>query len=331
MKIKIFKIFSLTILLSLNCKNYNQRKVYQKTFFQLDTVVTITITENFLKPLKFKKISLDIENLLEKYDKIFNIHNKKSDVYKISKFKKNKWYKINKELFNLIKICKKFYSLTEGYFDPTIGSITLLYKFHNNAIPPSLKEISKFLLYVGMNNVTLKLPNFISLNKVPIFLDFGGVAKGYIIDKISDFLKLKGIKNFMVNIGGDIYVSGKNPKNSKWVIGIQHPRIYNEIVTKFEITNKSIVTSGDYERFFFYNGKRYHHIINPKTGLPVWNGIVSVTIIADSALIADILSTSVFLMGKEKGINLLKSFNEIKYLIIEETNYKELKFYSNYL
>ncbi len=329
MNIKKIIIYILPVIL-IACTN--KEKVYQKSFFKLDTVITITVVNDKINQKEFNRILNNIKAIVDKYDRIFNIHRKDSDVYKISLFQPNREYQIHHELFKILNYCKKFYNLSNGYFDPTIGNVTLLYNFHNNSTPPQKRKILQALNNTGMSNVSLIPPAFIKLTHTPVVLDLGGAAKGYIIDRISEFLKTQNIKNFMVNIGGDIYAAGKNPQRRKWIIGLQHPRKYNEIITKFELTDKAVVTSGDYERFFFYKGKRYHHIINPQTGLPVWNGIISVTIIADNALLADVLSTTLFLLGKEKGLKLLnKYFKTIKYLIITEDSQKNLKSYSNFI
>ena len=315
----IFLIF----LLLLNCVKYN--KVYQRTFFKFDTILTITIVDDISED-KFEKISSEITNLANKYDLIFNIYNKNSEVYKISKFQNSKKYKISSQLYNLIKESFKFYNLTDGLFDPTIGIITTrYYKFNQAELELKLDEMKKDLNNVGLNNIELYGSNFIKLKKTPIILDLGGCAKGYIIDRIADYLKSENIKNFLINIGGDIYAKGKNFRNENWQIGIQHPREKNEIIYKIEISDKAVTTSGDYERYIKYKKRKIHHIIDPKTGISIQNNIVSTTIIASNATIADFLSTSIFLLGKEKGIKMLeKNFKDVQYVIIFETNKKLL-------
>jgi len=148
----------------------------------------------------------------------------------------------------------------------------------------------------------------------------GGIAKGYAVDRAIEILKEKGIKNALVNAGGDMQTIGKKYGNMQWGIALANPRNTNEFITAFPISNKAIVTSGDYERFFDEN-KSFHHIVDPNTGYSATE-LISVTILADNAFDADAISTAVFVLGKEKGLDLIESLNNTEALII--TNNKEI-------
>jgi thiamine biosynthesis lipoprotein len=147
-------------------------------------------------------------------------------------------------------------------------------------------------------------------------IDLGGIAKGYAVDAAIRVLKEKNVESAMVNAGGDIYVLGR--KHGKpWRIGIRHPRRGGEILGIVEVEDKAIVTSGDYERYFFSEGKRYHHILNPKTGYPA-NECQSVTIVAKKATIADGLATGVFVLGPREGMDLVESLEEVEGVIVNK-------------
>jgi len=302
--------------LTLSCTRENQ--MFQQSFLYFDTLITIGIVDKSLSQNKFNIIMKNIKELTKKYNHIFSNYDKESDVSKIQKFQPNKFYNINPELFFVLKKSKFFFKITNGLFDVTIGKITKLYKYKKNKIP-SLKNIKYNLQYVGMDKIILT-NNTIKLLKENMSIDLGAIAKGYIIDKIAEYIDTQGYKNFIVNIGGDIYVRGKNKYNKNWVIGIQNPRNKYKIIKKIYLSNKAIVTSGDYERYIIRKNKRYSHILNPKTGLPIWNNVISVTVIADNATDADALATSIFLIGPQKTKDIVKKYfnDRILYYIITE-------------
>ncbi len=289
---------------------------YEETFFSYDTIVTIIIE----RTQKREKIIKNIKKLLKKYDLIFNINNPESEIYKLKNYKTNKTYHISKDLYEVLKLSKRIYIESNRLFDPTVGIITSLYKFdqkeHN-----SLPDIKRYLNYVGFSNIILKDNGTIIFKKKNMIIDTGAISKGYIIDRISEYIKKEGVKNFLVNIGGDIYSYGKNGDNRKWIVGVQHPLKHNSIILKLSLFNEAIATSGDYERFFYYQGKRYFHILNPFTGLPAFGNIVSVTVISKNAVLADALSTTIFLLGEKKAKKFMEKFYpDIKYIIIKKIN-----------
>ncbi len=305
---KIF--FILVILYFIQCQN-RHISMYQTTFFAYDTVVTISIE----KQKNYKKFLKTIKNIIKKYDLIFNIHNKKSKVYKIKTLPLYKRIKLNSELYYVLKTAQKIYTQSNGLFDPTIGIISEKYNFNMKShSPPNIK---KYINFVGLTNIILTNHSII-LKKSGLVLDLGGISKGYIIDQISDYLIQHNFNNFLINIGGDIYAHGLNSNDKKWVIGIQHPAKKNGIIFKKKLSNMAIATSGDYERYFFYNGKKYFHILNPFTGLPAFGNIKSVTVISKKAVLADALSTTIFLLGEKKAnLFIQKYYPGVKYFIIK--------------
>ncbi|MDI3535253.1 MAG: FAD:protein transferase, partial [Thermosediminibacterales bacterium] len=157
----------------------------------------------------------------------------------------------------------------------------------------------------------------IMLKKEEMMLDLGGIAKGYAADEVSKILKENHVKHAIVNLGGNVLAYGNKPDGSKWRIGIQKPFAprgdYAGVVS---VINKAVVTSGIYERYFEENGKIYHHILDPETGYPVENNLMSVTIITDKSIDADSLSTSVFAMGLKEGLNLIEKLDNTEAIFI---------------
>ena len=226
----------------------------------------------------------------------------------------------------VIKTAKKLYRQTEGSWDGTVGTLVDLWGFgtagHNRQIPPGA-EIKRYLLKTGFDNIEVIENKYLSKKTSGISIDLGSIAKGYGVDQIAKLIKGKGIKNYLVEIGGEVYAEGYRKDGGKWRIGINKPRKgapFNQIYKIVSLRNKAMATSGDYRNFFEKNGKIYSHVIDPKTGYPVSNQVVSVTIIADSCTYADGLATAVMVMGPQKGIDLINSMDNIEGLIIVMEN-----------
>ena len=189
---------------------------------------------------------------------------------------------------------------------------------HKHNSIPDKEAISDALKYVGYKNIELNSEeSSIRFLKKSVKIDFGGIAKGYAVDRAKDIMASRGIKNGLVNLGGNIFALGNASGKRKWKIGVQDPRDKDKVLYSFELTDRAISTSGNYERFFEIGGKRYSHIMNPLTGEPC-EGIISVTVVADSAEEADALSTAIFVMGEEKGLTLAKSIKGIEVLMLKE-------------
>lgn len=218
----------------------------------------------------------------------------------------------NFELVNIMDKSLYFSRMTDGAFDITVSPLIKLWGFKTEEHKvPSDDEIKETLKIVGYHRITLDYKNEkVYLNKSKV--DLGGIAKGYAIDNAIKILKINGIKKGLVNAGGDIRFIG----NKTWRIGIQHPRLRSKLVKKLKLKNRAIVTSGDYERYFVENDKRYHHIINPATGYPVAE-CVSVTVIAGDALSADALATGLFVLGVDRSISLIESLKGTEVIIID--------------
>jgi thiamine biosynthesis lipoprotein len=188
-------------------------------------------------------------------------------------------------------------------------------------VPPN-NEIASVLKLIDYRKIELDAKNLeVRLAMAGMRLDLGAIAKGYSADEVSKILAKHKVKAAVVDLGGNVLVYGKKKDGSAWRVGVQDPRSdrgdYLGLVTG---TTMTVVTSGIYERFFIEDGKRYHHILNPKTGFPVDNGLVSVSIITDKSIDADALSTSVFALGLEKGMALVKSLPGVHAIFIDDKN-----------
>lgn len=285
-------------------------KKYVKSDFVMNTTLTIILFSNnketapkilehcFVIADKLeKKCSNTIEN------SIISILNKKQQATITDNF-----------VLNLIKESINYAIISDGAFDPSLYQIIRLWGFEGGKmhIPPQ-EDINNALTNTGYKYIKINDDN-IALNGVQ--LDLGGIAKGKIIDNIAHYLKQSNINDFIVNGGGDIAVSGKFNNIRAWKIAIANPFNDNDNIGGIQLENHAIVTSGDYERYFIENDKRYHHIINPTTGYPTNNGIHSITVISDSVERADAWATALFVMGVKKGLKLANATNDIEVIFI---------------
>ncbi|MCD7744878.1 MAG: FAD:protein FMN transferase [Lachnospiraceae bacterium] len=183
---------------------------------------------------------------------------------------------------------------------------------------PSDAEIAEALSHVDYTAVSLDGTS-VTLSDAAAEIDLGGIAKGYIADRLEEYLLSQGIESALINLGGNVQTIGTKPDGSSWKIGIQKPfGQTSDLITVVECTGESVVTSGTYERYFEVDGTIYHHILDPKTGYPADNGLTSVTILADSSTECDALSTTCFLLGLEDGMALIESLDGIEALFITE-------------
>ncbi|MFH0838895.1 MAG: FAD:protein FMN transferase [Candidatus Omnitrophota bacterium] len=309
---------SASLALTLNTGCAKPLATVKETRLCLGTVVGITAQGvskkdiHFAVEEAFKEVA-SLEAILSKYDT-------RSDIYSINTSTvKTKPFKVAKESFELIKKSKEFSRISNGAFDITVLPLLELWGFGNKKVItiPTDSEIQSTLHFIGSDKIILDEDNqAISFLHNSMKIDLGGIAKGYIVDKAAEVLKRHGVQNGLVDAGGDLYCFGGNTKNLRWRIGLQHPRNKDKIIARLELKDKAIATSGDYERFIMLEGRRFSHILNPKTGYPVEDIPMSVTIIAGDCMSADALATTVFVLGPAEGLTLLNNTANVSGIII---------------
>lgn len=226
--------------------------------------------------------------------------------------------RVSQDLLKVLKSSVKFSQITDGAFDVTIRPVLDLWGFsEDEPTVPSREEIESRLKLVGYENISIGPNGQVELTLEGMSIDLGGVAKGYGVDQAIEVLKSRGATRAIVDAGGDVRVLGPNPNGDRWHIGIRHPREKDGVIAVVEVDSGSVATSGDYERFFEKDGVRYHHLLNPKTGMPARES-VSATVLANSAMDADILSTAAFVLGPDKGVELLNSLSGVEGVIFFE-------------
>lgn len=277
--------------------------------FALDTVVSFSVWDTEDEVLN------EAVNLCYKYDKLFSKSVEKSDVYKLN-HSGGKPVTVDDETVYLIEKSVEYSKLSNGNFDITIMPVKELWDFKaENPKVPSNEALSAELKKVGYENIVIN-GNEVTL-KNGAQIDFGGIAKGYIADKIKEHFEKNGVKKAIINLGGNVLMIGQKNADNLWTVGIQHPdKERNESLGTVKVKDKSVVTSGVYERYFEVDGKIYHHLLNPFDGQPANNGVASVTIISDSSLQGDVLSTTCFVLGYEKGIELIESIENVEAIYV---------------
>ncbi|MCL5129387.1 FAD:protein FMN transferase [Algibacter sp. L4_22] len=252
-------------------------------------------------------------------EKLMSSWDENSQTSAINKNAGIKPVKVDLELFNLIERAIRISRLTDGAFDISYASMDRIWKFDGSMmVMPSEKEIKASVAKVGFQNIVLdKVNTTIFLKLEGMKIGFGAIGKGYAADKAKALLIEKGVVSGIINASGDMNTWGKQPDGTAWKVAITNPMNKNKVFALLPITNGAVVTSGNYEKYVNFNGKRYTHIIDPRTGYPS-SGIISVTVFAPKAELADALATSVFVMGKEAGLDRINQLPKIECIIIDD-------------
>lgn len=299
----------IAVLLSVVIIQKYRLKPLKQTEMIMGTLVEITVI-----PANEKAIREAFE-ALKKVDALMSTYKEDSEISILNREGKAQ---VSEETLEVIEDAIKFSNLTDGAFDITCRPLINLWKkAKKEEKVPTEEEMEEAISLVGYQRIILE-GNQIRLEKEGMQIDLGGIAKGYAVDKAIEALKKNSIKRALVNAGGDLYALGTDPQGEKWQIGVQDPREEDKIIDIIKVKDKAVATSGDYRRYFTLEGKRFSHIVNPKTGLTVQDVPMSVTIIGPDATTTDALSTGVFVLGPEEGMKLIESLPEVEGMIISE-------------
>ncbi|HJR70205.1 MAG TPA: FAD:protein FMN transferase [Gammaproteobacteria bacterium] len=224
---------------------------------------------------------------------------------------------ISEELYALVERSLELSVASEGAFDITYDSVGYLYDFRAHRRPTDA-EIASRLPAINYRHVVLdRAHRTIFFEAQGVRVNLGGIAKGYVVERAATMLRARGVEHAILNAGGDSRVIGDR-RGQPWIVGIRHPRAADEVVTRLPLVDEAISTSGDYERYFEENGRRYHHIINPATGRPT-EGILTATVIGPDATLTDGLGTAIFVLGVERGLKLIESYPDYETIIVDAT------------
>jgi len=242
-----------------------------------------------------------------------------SEMSRVNRLAADEPQPVTEELFQLLQKAREISDLTEGAFDITFDSVGQFYDFRQRQRPDPL-EISEHLDNIDFRQVVLnEAKKTVAFSAKGVRINLGGIAKGHSVEQVIALLADAGVTQALATAGGDTRLLGKRG-DKPWVVGIRDPNDENAIFTRVALDDEAISTSGDYERFFVEDGTRYHHILSPASGRPV-SGVRSVSVIGPSATVTDGLSTSVFVMGPEKGMELIARLPDYEALIITDGEY----------
>jgi thiamine biosynthesis lipoprotein len=252
-----------------------------------------------------KKALLASYEEMQRIENLLSCYKDSSEISAINRSAGSHPVKVSFETVSMLMRSKAYCKKYKGIFDVTIGPLSDLWGFSEDKeiVLPEDKTIKNLAKLVNYNDLDInESDTTVFLKKKGMSIDLGGIAKGYAIDRGSAVLKNMGITNFILNAGGDIYVSGVKDKDTLWKVGIKHPRNTNDLIAEFDLKDYAVATSGDYERYKIINGVRYHHILDPATGYP---GTLSEssTVLAPTAEEADATATYVFLLGWQKALS----------------------------
>jgi thiamine biosynthesis lipoprotein len=282
------------------------RSMYQKSEPLMDTLVTVTVVSGSADQAGGAIQSAF--STIGKFGDRINFFSASSELSDINRNAGIRPVKVSPDTLDIIEKAIYISKKSGGAFDATVGPETSLWDFHKK-IKPSDEQIKKNLHLVNYRNIVIdKEKSTVFLREKGMLLDLGGIAKGYAADLAVADLKRNGITAGIVANAGDIRVFGSKPDGSPWNVGIENPRHENdsdEIIAKVKLVDEAISTSGDYQRYFILDGRRYHHLIDPATGYPAY-GCRSVSVITDSGAFTDAFSTAVFVLGPEKGMKLVR-------------------------
>jgi thiamine biosynthesis lipoprotein len=277
-----------------------------------------------------------IDRRLAEINRVFSTYIKDSEISRFNRLKQaGEKFPVSDDFIQLMHVAAKIHQLSEGAWDGTVNPLVDLWGFgpkQRQPRKPPAAQIKAIMQTVGFDRIRVEEPNFLVKNLATVTLDLNSIAKGFAVDQVSELVAAGGFGNYLVEIGGEVYAAGVRADGKNWRVGINRPRkdaAFNEVYKAVSIGDQAFATSGDYRNFFEIDGQRYSHVIDPRTGYPVSNGVVSVSIIADNCTLADGLATAIMVMGAEKGIQLVNRLDNVEcFIVVEKSDGRLVDFHS---
>lgn len=287
------------------------------TGFYFDTVIQITVYDD-----SDPSVLDGCLKLADKYEALFSVSIEGSDLWRINHSSSSP-VAVSEETAVLVETALRYAELTDGRIDPTIFPVSSLWSFGEEKTSPRIpakETLEEALTHVDYHTISVSRCNgqcFVSLADPDAGLDLGFIAKGYIADRMKEYLLSEGVSSACINLGGNVLTLGSKPDHSPFRIGIQKPFAEDGTpITVVSLSDASLVSSGNYERYFYQGDVLYHHILDPSTGYPVSNSLTGVTILSESSMEGDALSTTCFCLGLEEGMKLIESLENIEAVFI---------------
>jgi thiamine biosynthesis lipoprotein len=281
------------------------QKKFTRHFAALDTVISVTVYSSSSRTDE----DLDsLQALIARLEDSLSISKAESEICRINR-RTDSMVIVNAMVSRILSVCRSEFAKGSGLFDVTVEPLKFLYGLESHQKEqyhvPSPQELSAALTNIGFGRIRF-ISDSVLVMPPGMHFDFGGIAKGYVLTQAQRFLAAKGQRSFLVNGGGDLITCGTKPDRQRWSIGIQDPRRPDSLVATLACTTGCVFTSGDYERCFISGGKRYHHLFDPRTGLPGWHNM-SATVVGSDPLQVDAIVKTAFLMPAQQALQYLSS------------------------
>jgi thiamine biosynthesis lipoprotein len=325
----------ITLVILLAAAGVEAQQEYLTEGRTMGTTYQITVVSDSSQGVGGLKEKIDAR--LDEINRVFSTYIKDSEISRFNAWNRaGEKFQVSTDFMKVMRVGRRIYQLSEGAWDGTVNPLVNLWGFgptRKEIRMPPAADIKALLPEVGFSHIEIKEPNFLVKNLASVTLDLNSIAKGFAVDEVAKLIAAAGFKNYLVEIGGEVYAAGVRRDGGKWRVGINLPRkdaAINAVYKVVSISNKAFATSGDYRNFIELNGVRYSHVIDPRTGYPVSNGVVSASILADDCTLADGLATAVMVMGAEKGVELVNHLQNVEcFVAVQKADGNLIDYYSS--
>ncbi|MGE5255416.1 MAG: FAD:protein FMN transferase [Hyphomicrobiales bacterium] len=316
----VTRCFLLAVFILVGCDGRSEHVISGRTMGTTYSVTVVTGRFGSIAGLQER-----IDRRLQEINRSMSPYLPDSEISRFNRFQQtNKEFRISADFLYVMKMADRIYRLSDGAWDGTVNPLVDLWGFgrtgRRDRVPPP-GQIAALLGDTGFDKIEIRDSGALVKRRASVTLDLSSIAKGFGVDQVAGVVRAAGFKDFLVEIGGEVITSGVRPDGRSWRVGINRPKAEaraDEIYKVVSLKDQALATSGNYRQFFMQDGKRYSHLINPKTGFPVAHSVVSVSILADNCTLADGLATAIMVMGAESGLALIDRLEGVAGLIVVE-------------
>lgn len=303
-----------------SCQKNPEENLHAFDGFTMGTTYSIKVLKDSESSIDYDDLKAKVDSVLVEVNRQMSTYIESSEISVFNRQSANEWLTISSDLAKVMDAAHWVSDVSGGAFDITVGPLVNLWGFGTELkdhIVPADEEVEKIRPIIGYEKVSVDLDQTRLMKTVDgVYCDLSGIAKGFGVDKVGEFLEELKVKNYLVEIGGEIRTRGINHHGKTWAIGISRPDSYSGIQQAITLENLSMATSGDYRNYFEEDGIRYSHTIDPRTGKPITHNLASVSILHDECMYADAIATAVNVMGADAGLLLAEELNVPIYMII---------------
>ena len=321
--------FCVFTLLLIGCEPETQFVMLELEGQTMGTTYNIKARANHRTIITEQALQIQIDKVLEDFNEIMSTYIEDSELSLLNKSAVGEWSVVSKSLFDLLVQSRAVSADTDGAFDVTVGLAVNRWGFGpiKDQSPVTEAEITQLIEKIGYQNIELNTDSREVRKVTDIYIDLSAIAKGYATDVLADKLSEFGFMDFMIEIGGEVYVAGKNAQDSNWVIGIEYPTLaHTGAMQAIGISNTGLATSGDYRNYIERDGQRVSHTIDPSTARPITHRLASVSVVAESGALADAYATALNVMGDVRGYEFAIEKGLAAYFIIREGDTFNIKY-----